>query len=465
MNPFLNPLFSLRMLKRYLTDLNRAWEAKPDEIKKYQDKALQRTLKYAYRVPVYLKKYRTADIHPSDISGIEDLHKLPLVTREDLVQGFPNEIVPLHYKKTNAYLISTSGCSGMPLSMFKDMEYITIEAIAAVRVLKAYGLSWRKTRITNIGDFSLPKSTDEECLKNGLFGNLSLFFSFNNYQNLYTGEEVGNLLKKMDTFDPETIIGYTSVLMGIAFLKRNGFGKNVNPQYIISSGEILDPYSRKYIEEAFNTNVLDLYATTEGGVIAFECLQKKLHINSDFIHVEVLDKNGEPVEKKLGSVVTTRLYPGGTPIIRYIGLNDIAVVGDSYCDCGMHTPILKHLEGRKNDAIFLPDGRIFPPATISMIFSDVAIGFKTYQIKRFQFIQRKIDEIEICLEIDDEQKDKTISMESLLEEIRKRYQRLIGNTVRIYVKEVKEVEIPEGQKSPPLIISKLNKKRIEETFL
>jgi len=463
MNPFLNPLFSARIIKRYLTDVNRAWKKNAEEIRKYQDRVLKGVIRYAYQVPLYYHIYKEAGIHPDDIHGIDDLHKLPLITKEDLIKGFPDDIVPRGYKKDNAYLVGTSGSSGRPMSMYKDIEYITIEALAAVRQLKAYGMNWRKTRITNIGDFSVPKTTDEECLKKGLLGNLSPFFSLNNYQNLYTGEEAKVLLEKMDKFEPELVIGYTSVLMGLATLKRKGFGGKVKPRYVISSGEVLDEYSKKYIQEAFGCPVLNLYATTEGGSIAFECPHGNLHINSDFVHVEILDKNGETVgENEFGSIVITRLYEGGTPIVRYTGLNDIASLESGYCDCGMHTPLLKTLEGRKKDAIILPDGRVFPPATIPMPLAEAASKFNTFQIKRFQFVQRDIDDIEIRIEIDEEERDRGVMVDELLEEIKKNYQELVGS-IRLEVKEVKEVEKVDN--TYPLIISKLDRKRIEEALL
>lgn len=466
MNPFLNPLFAARSIARYLTAINRAWRLTPEELKRYQDRALKKTLAYAYRVPLYHRKYREAGIHPDDIRGIDDIHKLPLITKKDLIEGFPDRIIPPGYDTAHAYVVGTSGSSGRPVSMYKDIEYITIEALAAVRQLRAYGMSWRKTRITNIGDFSVPTTTDEECLKKGLMGNLSPFFSLNNYQNLYTGEEARTLLEKMDAFHPELIIGYTSVLMGIASLKRRGMGRGVKPTYIISSGEVLDEYSRTYIQEAFNAPVLNLYATTEGGSIAFECLEGGFHINSDFVHVEILDREGEPVPHgEFGSMVITRLYPGGTPIVRYTGLNDIASLSDEQCHCGMHTPLLKTLEGRKKDAIILPDGRIFPPATIPMPLAEASAKYGTLQIRRFQFIQNNIDDIEILIEIDDEQRDHGVSVDTLLAEIQHRYEKLAGEGVNVRVREVNNVEQPEGAPSPPLIISMVDRKKIEESLL
>ena len=126
---------------------------------------------------------------------------------------------------------------------------------------------------------------------------------------------------------------------------------------------------------------------------------------------------------------------------------------------------MKTLEGRKKDAIIFPDGRIFPPATIPMPLAEAASKFNTFQIKRFQLVQKEIDSMEILVEIDEEQRGKGVSVENLLEEIRKNYEKLVGSGVKIEVREVKEVEKPEGSISPPLIISKLDRKAIEEALL
>ncbi|HHH80283.1 MAG TPA: phenylacetate--CoA ligase family protein, partial [Thermoplasmatales archaeon] len=337
MNPLLNPLFAAKILKHYLIDVGRAWKLKPDKLRDYQNKSLKKTLRYANTVPLYNKKYEDANVSFEDIKTVEDIKKIPFTTKDDLINGFPDDIVPLDYKKEKAYVVGTSGSSGKPMQMYKDIEYIFIEALGGLRMLKAYGLSWRKSRITNVGDFSMPKTTDEECLKKGLLGTLSSFFSLKNYQNLYTGEEARTLMEKMDHFKPELLIAYTSVLHGLATLKMKGFGKNVNPKYIVSSGEVLDEYTREYIQDAFNAKVLNLYATTEGGTIAFECDHGKLHINSDFVHVEVFNGEGEEVEGDgFGNIVITRLFPGGTPIVRYTGLNDIVSVSSEKCSCGMN---------------------------------------------------------------------------------------------------------------------------------
>ncbi len=464
MNPFLNPAFALRMLIRYLRDPGRAWRVTPEKLRRYQNRALRRTMRYAWKVPLYRKKWRTAGIAPGDMTTVDDLPKLPLTTKQDLIEAFPNDIVPPGYDTDAAFLVGTSGSSGQPMQMYKDMEYITVEALAGVRQLRAYDMNWRKTRVTNIGDFSVPGTSDEESLKKGLLGNLSTFFSLDNYQNLYTGNETRILMEQMNSFEPELIIGYTSVLTGLATLKRNGHGSNVTPRVVISSGEVLDDYSRRYIQEAFEAPVVDLYATTEGGSIAFECLSQEFHLNSDFVHVEILDKDGAPATAgAFGSMVITRLYPGGTPIIRYTGLNDIAALAEQHGTCGMQTPLLEQLEGRKKDAIILPDGSIYPPATFPMPLATTAERFDI-TIQRFQVVQHDLDDIHIRVILPGGCDDAEAT--ALIDAIRKEYQKdMLGSAVQLTVEEVDEVETPEGHVSPPIVISHLNRRHIEEALL
>ncbi|MDH7517999.1 MAG: hypothetical protein QHH19_06635 [Candidatus Thermoplasmatota archaeon] len=52
------------------------------QMERYRDKVLRKTVKYAYTVPLYNKKYKDAGVHPDDIKGIENIIKLPFVTKK-----------------------------------------------------------------------------------------------------------------------------------------------------------------------------------------------------------------------------------------------------------------------------------------------------------------------------------------------------------------------------------------------
>ena len=99
MNPFLNPITGFPFLKHFIFDPKRLEKKNPQQIARYRDKAFRKLLKYAYTVPLYYKKYREAGIHLSDIKGIKDIIKLPYITKKDLVENFPDGIIPSNYNK------------------------------------------------------------------------------------------------------------------------------------------------------------------------------------------------------------------------------------------------------------------------------------------------------------------------------------------------------------------------------
>ena len=145
-------------------------------------------------------------------------------------------------------------------------------------------------------------------------------------------------------------------MRALAELKRKGYGKNIEPEIMASSGAVLDEYTKKYIENAFNTKIYDVYGSTEAGPIAFECRKGNYHIHYDMVHVEILDSK---------YIVITKLYGNATPIIRYNGLNDLIIPVNKKCNCGINSPLIGKIAGRKADSIILPDGKIIPPLSLT----------------------------------------------------------------------------------------------------
>ena len=79
-----------------------------------QFKRLQQTLERVYAlVPFYKEAFRKANITPSDIKSLKDLHKLPFTTKEDLRDSYPygmfsmpiDQVVRIH---------ASSGTTGKP---------------------------------------------------------------------------------------------------------------------------------------------------------------------------------------------------------------------------------------------------------------------------------------------------------------------------------------------------------------
>ena len=113
MNPFLNPITGIPFLKHFIFDPKRLNKKNPKQIEKYRNKAFRKLLRYAYTIPLYHSKYKKAGIHPNDITGIKDIKKLPFITKKDLVDNYPDGIIPPNYNKDKAFVVSTSGSTSL----------------------------------------------------------------------------------------------------------------------------------------------------------------------------------------------------------------------------------------------------------------------------------------------------------------------------------------------------------------
>lgn len=458
MNPFLNPVTALPFLKNFFFGSKRLYQSNPEQLERYRNNALRRIVRYAYTVPVYQKKYKKAGIRPSDITGIKDIKKLPYVTKQDIIDNYPEGVIPPSYKKENAFVVSTSGSTGKPVSLFLDFSVYSGGIGASLRSFYAHNLNWRTTRYVNLGNFTPGKADDVGY--QAFFSKAKFAYSSNKYIIMNAFEPIKDIMKKLDEIRPDAMLSYPVTYQNLAYLKNKGYGKNVNPRVLFVSGYLLDEYTRAYVEEAFHCKMYNGYGaaeTSSEASVAFECTSKVWHINQDFYHVETIDEDLMPMENgKIGHIVVTRLFGKATPLIRYTGLDDWVTLEDDYhCDCGLSTAIFKNgVEGRRSTSIILPDGRIFPAAS----FEILAVVFNTMNIrkvKQFQIVQNKIDEFEILLILDDELRNSEPTFEVLSEKIRQVYQEKVGPDVTINVREVQEIE-SDKNKPAPLVKSKLS---------
>ncbi len=447
----MNPLFPFYLIKGYFFDVERLRQSE-EKIEKYRQKCFRKVLKLAMKTPLYKEKYKGIDVNKITLDNIE---KLPILTKQDLRKHFPNGIVPEGFNVKKAHIVSTSGSTGQPVSVYTDFHTIVKALMGFIREIREYDISWRKDRMTIIADLT-PGSAEEAYLNQTAIPNLKSIFSLNNMQILHVGEDVEKLIEKIDSFKPKFIGGYPGVLRALAVLKRKGYGKNIEPEVIASSGAVLDEYTKKYIEEAFNARVFDVYGSTEGGPIAFECKKGNYHIHHDMVHVEFLDDNLQPVEHgKPGHIVVTKLYGSATPIIRYNGLNDFVMPLAKKCNCGINAPLIEKIGGRKADSIVLPSGKIIPPSSITGIPAKVMEKMDTKKILQFQILQKTIDKVEVLIVIDEELRSIGPSVEEIFRELKKKFEERFDGEVEVEIKEVKKIEKPANLDTPPPVVTSM----------
>ena len=207
MNSFYNPVFLLKILKSYMLDINRLKNLNEETLKKYQDKSLRNIVKYAYTVPLYHDKYKNAGVHPTDIAGIDDIKKLPMISKDDIKNYYPDGIISSRVNKEKLIKISTSGTTGKSLPLYGDMYDAVTWLFWYIRVIREHGINWRKNRMTIIGDFA-PHTIASGYIKRGLFSQLSSSRFFANMQWLDTNDKPKDLIKEINRFNPEFLGGY-----------------------------------------------------------------------------------------------------------------------------------------------------------------------------------------------------------------------------------------------------------------
>ena len=64
--------------------------ASREQIRAWQDERLVETVKHVYEnVPYYRNLMEEKNVTPDDIKGVDDLHKLPFLTKDDLREAYP----------------------------------------------------------------------------------------------------------------------------------------------------------------------------------------------------------------------------------------------------------------------------------------------------------------------------------------------------------------------------------------
>ncbi|MCK4364546.1 MAG: phenylacetate--CoA ligase family protein [Thermoplasmatales archaeon] len=458
MTTIYNPIVLSKVAISYLFDVNRIWKSNEKELRKYRDKAFRKIVKFAYNsVPLYHEKYKAAGVHPNEIKGTKDIKKLPFVTKNNLREYFPDGIIPKGFDKKNGFLMSTSGATGKPIFVYCDVLSAIKRLELLIRELKAYGGNWKKSKIALIIDLN-PGSVESTVLAESTMPLIKNFISLDNLRYLSFNEKTEILIKKIDEFSPEFLGSDPNILRELALLKNEGCGQNIQPNYIISSGAFLDSYTKNYVEKAFETRVLDVYGSTEAGSLAFECLKGNYHVHSDFVFLEILDEEKNPVKSgKSGNLVVTTLYGRGTPIIRYTGNEDFLTSVEQKCDCGIKTEIIKKIEGRTTDMIILPNGKMLSPLTLTGIPGKIMEKNKTCKIKQFQIIQHKLDEIELKIIIDEKLRNIGITVHDLKKELKNEFSKKIGDDIKIFVNESDEIRTDKGTNKVKVVISKIKK--------
>ncbi len=343
-----------RLLRKHVQETERNQWLTTDQLEQLQCKKLRRIIHHAYEnVPYYRRVFDQRRLKPDDIQSLNDLKKLPILTKDDVRQYF-KELQATNMNQYEPYLSQTGGSTGTPLQFYNDKVFRWEESLVVARFRHWMQLgSEHPKRVVMRYKTDFPP-TEEGVAPHQRIDNTLYLSSFHLQKN-----NLDDDINRIRAFKPRLIWSFPSVLYILAdHMRENRIPPIASLKAINTSAETLFPHFRKAIEEAFGAKVYDHYGSNEGVVSAWECPNGSLHIDVEYGILELVDTEGMAVPiGKPGIVVGTGLNKFAMPLIRY-SLGDIAIMSNEPCPCDRRLPVISSLEGRSDDVVITKDGRL-----------------------------------------------------------------------------------------------------------
>ncbi|MBO5908864.1 MAG: phenylacetate--CoA ligase [Clostridia bacterium] len=371
-----------------------------EDIKKLQSEKLVKQVKHVYEnVAYYRDLMDKKGVKPEDIKGIEDLHKLPFLTKSDLRDAYPYGLLgkPL---KDCVRIHSTSGTTGKRVVAFYTQHDIDLWEDCCARAIVAAGGS-------------------EEDVCQVAYG----YGLFTGGSGLNGGShKVGCLTLPMSSGNTERQVQFMNDLGATIICCTPSYAAYIG-EYIkeiglkpedltlkagIFGAEAWTEEMRKGIEKALGIKAYDIYGLTEtsGPGVAFECeAQTGMHINEDHFLAEIIDPDtGEVLpEGSKGELVFTALDKEAFPLLRY-RTRDICILNREKCSCGRTFIKMCKPMGRSDDMLIIRGVNVFPSQIETVLLNE---GYQpNYQI----IVDRKnnTDTFDVNVEMNPEQFTDTV---------------------------------------------------------
>lgn len=326
-----------------------------DQIRELQSKRLVKQVQNVWEhVPMYRKKMEEQGVEPGDIQSVDDLHKLPFVTKDDLREVYPYGLLARPLSDC-VRIQSTSGTTGRRVVAFYTQHDIDLWEDCCARAIVAVGGT--KEDVCHVS-YGYGLFTGGAGLNGGSHkvGCLTLPMSSGN-----TDRQI-----QFMTDLGSTILCCTPSYA--AYLAECICERGVRDQIKLKAGifgaEAWTEEMRRDIENKLGIKAYDIYGLTEisGPGVAFECsAQSGMHVNEDHFIPEIINpKTGEVLpDGEKGELVFTCISKEAFPLMRY-RTRDICILSREKCSCGRtHVKMTKPL-GRSDDMLIVKGVNVFP---------------------------------------------------------------------------------------------------------
>ncbi len=223
----------------------------------------------------------------------------PRVTRARVTEFLAGSNDPRERLDGRYRVLHTSGTSGvLGYYVFDEKAWIKGASHAA----RAAPLGWRRRTAflaATEGHFA-----GVSLMLTGNEGTNALFYKVRPFD---VGRPLSALIEELNAFQPEALSGYGTALKSLAEAQERG-DLRIRPRYVGNGGEPLQPDMQQLLERAFQTRVLNAYASSEHLYMAMTLHnQEGMHLLEDDLIFELHDDHTR----------VTNLFNDLMPLIRY----------------------------------------------------------------------------------------------------------------------------------------------------
>lgn len=328
--------------------------------------------------PLFWKeRFETSGVRLEDLKELDDLRKLPLLTKEDLRNHLDKMISSRYADVSRLTKHTTSGSTGVPVVVYSDEQCDQVKRGAVLRSDEWTG--WRLgERVASLWGNPQVRRDWKGVLRNWLLERRYVYLDTLKMDEAAINVFVDALVRT----PPSLLFGHAHSLYLLAgFLKSKRPEIRIRPHGILSTCMVLHHHERALIEEVFGTQVTNRYGCEEVSLIASDCEKHEgLHVNSDCVYVELIDSHGHPCKlEQPGRVVVTDLWNWAMPLIRY-EVGDTASWSSQPCSCGRTLPLLSRIEGRIADYVVTDQGESISGISLTENFACLITGIAQLQI-------------------------------------------------------------------------------------
>ncbi len=407
------------------------------QLQALQCERLVAQVKHVYEnVAFYRDRMDQAGVKPQDIHGIEDLHRLPFINKDDLRDQYPYGLLGVPLSEC-VRIHSTSGTTGRRVVSFYTQEDVDLWDECCARAIVAAGGT--KEDVCHV------------CYGYGLFtGGPGLNGGSHKVGCLTLPMSSGNTERQLQFMMDlgSTIICCTpsyAANLGEAINER-GLRDKIKLKAGIFGAEPWTEEMRRSIEESLGIKAYDIYGLTEisGPGVSFECEEQAgMHVQEDHFIPEIIDPETGRVlpEGEVGELVFTCITKKAFPLLRY-RTRDLCYLTRKKCSCGrthirMHKPM-----GRSDDMMVVKGINVWPSQIEAVLLNQ---GYQA----NYQILVDRIgnnDTIEVQVELTPEMvENPTMTTAQREKKIVSGLKSMLGILVDVKVVEPKTITRSEGK--------------------